>query len=857
MMIKKSIQKFISFLLVSVMLFSAKAVVFANETTINKNSLDKSCNDLLLQLGTEHNLNGAADSEVTIGDYVATLLKIMQYDDVEDEMEQARSLGIILNDDIQSKDKLTVRYALQMAASALGYNAEVMAQNGDLNTFINIASQIGLTEKVEIPRDNICRTKTALAIINNMLTAPTVMNDLGGFYRDKNNTFLKRYYKVHIIKGTITAVEHTSLFSANGGGGEGNIMLGNARYEYRDSRNINLLGLYAEIYVYNDRDEIVYINPYRRNIVEFTGRDISSFGQNMISYYDKDGRMQKISLLDTYNIIRNGSAYKKSLDDAIEDYSDVRFVDNNADDIYETVFVETPMYMSVSSYSYSNNLLYGEKSEIIDLNCKNLHIVDGYGENVNQEKIKTGTFLKALISDDGEYVYITILDTSVTGSLRSIEEIQSGTKLKIGDAEYYGNEYFNEFFADTVKLNMEYKFFIDQGKIAYVYSGSNLMKYGFYIRSYLTDGEEIPMIRLMMSDGEIRRAELAEKVKLNNNPEKGRDISNLIATPQVIRYKMNNNGKVNVIDTAQNSLQPYDALKADPYNSLVKYDSTESLFYKSGIKNLGGLCTSTPEIIFVVPKNLSTTELKDYGLGSTAIFENDTSYTLGTDIDIYNITEDRTAGVIVSYGSQADMYGDTTATAIVDNIVQCCTDDMVFGYKIDYIMGGVYGSVYVDPTEDVSLNKKSGKMIGSGDWIRFSAKNGYVTSLICDFDAELMKVENSAIPHNSSNTNRQLQLKTGYIYMIKDGRIVLDRTGKTNPEDVEWSDTYMYNIPTSGIILIERQRDKNNNVKKCNIRIIDNSEILTYKNSLADTAYAVMRQSYFATQNLVIYTDMK
>ena len=93
--------------------------------------------------------------------------------------------------------------------------------------------------------------------------------------------------------------------------------------------------------------------------------------------------------------------------------------------------------------------------------------------------------------------------------------------------------------------------------------------------------------------------------------------------------------------------------------------------------------------------------------------------------------------------------------------------------------------------------------------------------------------------------------------MIKDGRIVLDRTGKTNPEDVKWSDTYMYNIPTSGIILIERQRDKNNNVKKCNIRIIDNNEILTYKNSLADAAYAVMRQSYFATQNLVIYTDMK
>ena len=93
--------------------------------------------------------------------------------------------------------------------------------------------------------------------------------------------------------------------------------------------------------------------------------------------------------------------------------------------------------------------------------------------------------------------------------------------------------------------------------------------------------------------------------------------------------------------------------------------------------------------------------------------------------------------------------------------------------------------------------------------------------------------------------------------MIKDGRIVLDRTGKTNPKDVKWSDTYMYNIPTSGIILIERQRDKNNNVKKCNIRIIDNNEILTYKNSLADAAYAVMRQSYFATQNLVIYTDMK
>ncbi|MBR3922926.1 MAG: hypothetical protein IKJ45_07415, partial [Kiritimatiellae bacterium] len=47
-----------------------------------------------------------------------------------------------------------------------------------------------------------------------------IANDLGGFYRDENNTFLKRYYKVHIIKGTITAVEHTSLFSANGGAGE-------------------------------------------------------------------------------------------------------------------------------------------------------------------------------------------------------------------------------------------------------------------------------------------------------------------------------------------------------------------------------------------------------------------------------------------------------------------------------------------------------------------------------------------------------------------------------------------------------------------------------------------------------------
>ncbi len=42
-----------------------------------------------------------------------------------------------------------------------------------------------------------------------------------------------------------------------------------------------------------------------------------------------------------------------------------------------------------------------------------------------------------------------------------------------------------------------------------------------------------------------------------------------------------------------------------------------------------------------------------------------------------------------------------------------------------------------------SLLWANGKMIASGDIIRFSQKNGYITDITCDFDSELMTMNDN------------------------------------------------------------------------------------------------------------------
>lgn len=474
-----------------------------------------------------------------------------------------QNLYSVYNDNTVRPDApITYMDAAVAYLRAMGYAASAEANGGYIYGYATIANQLALDTGVEIKR-NLTRGD-AVRLIYNCLNAPiNKVVRYGTFVQYSNDTkenILSYYHNVYRSEGIVTATNVSALgdyIQLN----SGYISIDTETYACENKQYSVLLGYNVDFYYRHaeTENEIVIIQKHK-NVEEITikGEDVISYQNGKLKYLEDDKeRVIKIEFDHTF--IKNNRY--------CTDYSSKDFKPSPG---YITVIAnDGQKYDVVHSYEYFNGVVksvtalvgvmtisfdYGLKPIELDVKDKNLFIElytdgnrmdaevkyeeyrDGDGnlqERTILPKIPVGSLVSVFadefekdssgknisVSEDARYMKIVINTPSVTGTIKTYDEVDD--ILQIGNVEYYISK--NNFMdsANTVlEIGAKGKFLLDyNGRIAAWIPaiGTYTYSYGYLINAGEGRGlSNNALAKILTSDGDIVTFTMDRNTKIND-----------------------------------------------------------------------------------------------------------------------------------------------------------------------------------------------------------------------------------------------------------------------------------------------------------------------------------------------------
>ncbi len=102
------------------------------------------------------------------------------------------------------------------------------------------------------------------------------------------------------------------------------------------------------------RQNIIYSRNIKNKMITVTDEDIIDVDEIKVRYYDQNNRKRNINMDVTYDMIYNGKAVDHISGEKLErlpylDMADIKFIDNDDDNVYEVVVVTE--YITRVAYS--------------------------------------------------------------------------------------------------------------------------------------------------------------------------------------------------------------------------------------------------------------------------------------------------------------------------------------------------------------------------------------------------------------------------------------------------------------------------------------------------------------------------
>ena len=687
------------------------------------------------------------ESYITRGDFFLMTARIMGYkaETPEAAVSYLASAGVISgygNGEFKCDSAITYNEALKMLVVALGYGQNASLQGGWPTGYVTVASNLDVTEAADkISGDSyITRGMAATLLVRagNTRTAQVT-------YRDGNTilgptggkTLFKESLGVSKISGIINANSATSLTEPTG------ISLNEVRIgtDYIDAGNTNAkeyLGYYVDAYCVEDAiyKAMAVVPAKKKNNVLRLSSDsqITATGaypsQIEISYYTNDGKQKRVKAEDC-DVIYNGSAYLGfTFTDISIDSGEVILLDNNADGVYDVIFIneyETYIVKSVDRTSQKVYDFYGRGPLNLDIDSDQIQIIGSTGTLANFDYINAGDILSVQKSRNGEVVKVQIVKKSVSGIITAIESATGNTKLTIGDSAYYVSKDFQSVVhADKIEpyTGLEAVFYLDaEGKIAHIStSASDRWEYGYILSANEGDDDGKIYFRLYTENNKFERFEVHEKVNVDGVKKKVSAVTQVDRdtwmTRQLIRYQADGN-IITKIDTAEAGYKDTtDSLKAIYDIDNAKYASTPKLFYNGNQTVLGG---TDKTIVFTIPASPSRfADEMYYTVGGMSWFSNESTY---NNLDAFNVNEAGVAEVIVRNQDDGVGIGSSHSSFM---FVESISVGLNKEGEVVQILNGLRqnGSAATLMTDKNGVIDTS--QIGLGDVVRIREKNGAV-----------------------------------------------------------------------------------------------------------------------------------
>ncbi|MBQ7975267.1 MAG: S-layer homology domain-containing protein, partial [Clostridia bacterium] len=396
--------------------------------------------------------NYRPESYITRGDFFVMTARIMGYkpETPDEAVSYLVSSGVVSgysNGEFKCDSAITYNEALKMLVVVLGYEQNAIMQSGWPTGYVTVASSLDLIEPGdEITGDGyVTRGMAAKLLVRagNTKTAEVT-------YRDENTILgptggkmlFEEALGVSKISGIVNANSATALIDA-AGVGLNEFRVGTEVIDAGNTNAKEYLGYYVDAYCVEDTGykALAVVPVKKKNSVLrlSSGSDITATGfypsKIEINYYTADGKQKRVKAEDC-DVIYNGAAYLGfTLGDISINSGEVILLDNDADGIYEVIFINEYETYVVETVNSDTEKVFDIYDRILDLSTDSdqIKIVNSTGTLVDITSIYAGDVLSVQKSKNGEVITVQVVKKNVSGAITGMDTVNGQTRLTIGD----------------------------------------------------------------------------------------------------------------------------------------------------------------------------------------------------------------------------------------------------------------------------------------------------------------------------------------------------------------------------------------------------------------------------------------
>lgn len=670
----------------------------------------------------------------------------------------AASQGIVIGDDrgnFRPNDKITFAEAVTIFTRVLGYKPMAEDKGGFPSGYLVTAGDIGMLDGgVTAGKDNIATRGIAAMLAFNSLTLN--MMEKTGFganeqYEVVDKTLLFNKLNVEKVSGQVVANSHSTLTGTSSlKEDEISIKVGEDTevYKIEDKKANDFLAKNVIAYIKENKSDdkvvlLITVDKAKTNELKIEVKDIEKISGNTISYWAKetDRKATDVKVKSGAKVFYNGIISEMELAKIANLKSGhINLVGTSRNSEYDYVFVTEYKNLVVDEVSTISNKIsdkFNLLSLTLDPEDKNISFeIIKDGKEIDISEIKEWDILsvamdKATAADSTKFV-VYVSDKTISGKITEIED----GKYTIGGEQYEIAQNYVDAKQPSLKLNDEGTFYLDiEGKIAAVdtqtRAGSN---YAYLVKSEIKSTlDNVLQLKLFTSKGEVVILDAAEKIKVNSTSNLGSEAAKetIGDGAQLITYEVNKEGKISYVNTAKVNEKPGTALKDIFSLDFTSYDKVEGVDngvqYKAATNRLDKYSLTEDTIVFDIPAG--ETDPTNFTIKTSDMFVDKTMY----NVDIYDLTEDLTASVVIVKNS-ASQINSEAPIAVVEKITNVQNEDGVAVHKLYALQDGKKVEVLTKDT--TTLVKGEGKLLQVGDIIQFNTNaKGEIDKVTVLFDS--------------------------------------------------------------------------------------------------------------------------
>lgn len=713
---------------------------------------------------------------------------VADYDYAEPYINALAEMKIISVDSerrFYPNNNITAQEAIKMVVSALGYTPLAEARGGYPYGYIQAAKDGDLLDGISVGSGDEITLGAAAELLFNTLIEPQYLptsiksgeDSSTAYKKSYDNIFLKELYGLDYVSGCLSGSNGVNIkFDVESD--ENSIVADGTkcRIDGETEDYTEFIGREVTV-LYNEKTEYVFYifesDSQSQKEMKIDIGDFSGYQNGNITYYSDKNTLKSVNVSNAV-IIYNNAVPKNDITDLFLNLTCgyIRLI-STTNGAYDAVMIYDCRPFVLKSADSTSEVLYSESDDtVIDLNKFDIvNIRDKAANKVELKDIAPKSVMNVYASQNGERIDVIVSDVSSEGIVTAINGGE-GT-IAIDSTVYDIEDKYKDRVLKPLTVGVTACVYSDIfGHIIHArVTDSDGMTLGYLIAAKTADDgfADTLKFKIFSANAEMITAESTDNIKIDGSSYRSAASAALAAIPgggtqpQVIRYSVNTDGKINKIDT-------YNEGTENPNVTLNRVKDGQSYSIKYNFRIDSDLVLSSDTKFFCVPddENVNSADESEFSVVKQGSFNSTVSFKFEcykakgenefADAVVYRVNPD---------DSENNDYLNSNMFVVGENLEAIDEN----GDEYRQINGMVRGRNSSIKVYDESLKKTnvSTKDICEGDLIRYrTAYNGRISAIEMLYDeSENKRIgwanDNETYSLFASSYGSNFQLSYGYV----------------------------------------------------------------------------------------------